>query len=185
MTNFIFCCSSGPRDHGDRLCCGKKTLNCSSNYHLLLWGYSRCNTGYSCQVCLLSRFSLLLTCGSCLEIKYSSFIPFSTMGQRLKAGARCLVLKPPGFPSMLRLPSNIDTCPGPAPRGLPVIQGISRQCHNTSPFWGAVHAQIWENHGSPVLLTRTWVQDGLLETTPTPLKGEATKPKRNAKKKGK
>ena len=39
-----------------------------------------CDTGYPfCQIRLLSRFSLLVTCVGCLEIEDSSFIPFSTM----------------------------------------------------------------------------------------------------------
>ena len=41
-----------------------------------LRGYT---TGIPSQVCLLGRFSLLLTCAGCVEIEDSSFIPFGKM----------------------------------------------------------------------------------------------------------
>ena len=62
-----------------------------------------CDTGYPCQVCLLSRFSSLLACVGCVAIEDRSFIPFGTM--RDGKGARCLALSP-WFPSKIRLPSN-------------------------------------------------------------------------------
>ena len=42
-------------------------------------GLRRCVAGIPSQVCLLSRFSLLLTCAGCVDIEDSSSIPFGTM----------------------------------------------------------------------------------------------------------
>ena len=60
------------------------------------------------QVCLLSTFSLLLTCIDCVEIEDSSVIP----------SARCKIdpglvphPKTSGFPSKIRLPGNTNTIP--------------------------------------------------------------------------
>ena len=38
-----------------------------------------CDTGYPSQVCPVSRFSLLLTCGGCIEIENGSFVLFARM----------------------------------------------------------------------------------------------------------
>ena len=54
---------------------------------------------------------LLLTCVGYLEIEdtLSSCIPFSKMKDHGKVRARCIALKPPGFPCKIHLASNTNT----------------------------------------------------------------------------
>ena len=82
-----------------------------------------------CQVCLLSRFSSLLTCVDCLEVEEHSFVPIRTRWKTKRQWTRCLGLKLPGFAFKIRLSRNngTNTFPLAAPRWLPVLQGRSVQ----------------------------------------------------------